>query len=112
MWSARGADTPVADLTRMAVQLRPDLIVLTATTPHRFDGLTEDLARLAHLAALALAGAGATQTTAAAVGARLLTSDPVTAAEQLPPPRGLGHSTRAHPDRDPSGPGSPADAAS
>lgn len=113
-WRVRylGADTPVADLTRMAVQLRPDLIVLTATTPHRFDGLTEDLARLAHLAALALAGAGATPTTAAAVGARLLTSDPVTAAEQLPPPRGLGHSTRAHPDRDPSGPGSPADAAS
>ena len=70
----------------MAADLRPDLVVLTAATPDRLDRLSEPLTRLAHLAPLALAGGGATQTAAHAVGARLLTDDPVTAAERMPPP--------------------------
>ena len=87
-WRVRylGADTPLADLADMAVRLRPDLVVLTATTSDRLDGCSHKLARLARLAPLALAGAGATQNTADTVGARLLTADPVTAAEQMPPP--------------------------
>jgi DNA-binding transcriptional MerR regulator len=81
-----GADTPLADLVRTAAQVRPDLVVVTAATPDRLDGLSEPLADLARLAPLALAGAGMTQPTADVVGARLLTDDPVTAAERMPPP--------------------------
>lgn len=42
-----GADTPLADLTGLAAQLRPDLVVLTTTIPHGLDGRTDDIARLA-----------------------------------------------------------------
>ena len=81
-----GANTPIDDLIRMAGVNRPDLVVLAATRPERLDGLAEDLARLARIAPLALAGAGANQAVADAVGADLLTDDPVTAAERMPPP--------------------------
>jgi DNA-binding transcriptional MerR regulator len=81
-----GANTPIGDLVRMAGVNRPDLVVLAATRPERFDGLAEDLTRLAGIAALALAGAGANRAVADAVGADLLTDDPVTAAERMPPP--------------------------
>ena len=93
-WRVRylGADTPLADLTRMAAGLRPDPV--TAATPDRFDGVSEPLTRLARLAPLALAGGGATQTAAHAVGARLLTGDPVTAAERMPPPHRRWDSVR------------------
>jgi len=81
-----GANTPIEDLIRLAGVNRPDLVVLAATRPERFDGLAEDLTRLAQLAPLALAGAGADREAADAVGADLLTEDPVTAAEHMPPP--------------------------
>jgi DNA-binding transcriptional MerR regulator len=81
-----GASTPLDDLNRMAHAQRPDLIVLVGTGPERFDGLTDDLVRLARVAPIALAGSGATPAVADAVGARLLTDDPVTAAEQMPTP--------------------------
>jgi len=81
-----GASTPLDDLIRMAHAQRPDLMVLVGTGPERFDGLTDDLVRLARVAPIALAGSGATPAVADAVGARLLTDDPVTAAEQLPTP--------------------------
>jgi MerR family transcriptional regulator, light-induced transcriptional regulator len=81
-----GANTPLDDLIRLAHAQRPDLIVLAGTKPERFDGLTDDLVRLAHTAPTALAGPGATPALADAVGARLLTDDPVTAAEQMPTP--------------------------
>jgi MerR family transcriptional regulator, light-induced transcriptional regulator len=86
-----GASTPVDDLIRMAHAQHPDLVVLVGTRPERFDGLTDDLVRLARVAPTALAGPGATQALADAVGARLLTDDPVTAAEQMPTPA-------SHPD--------------
>jgi DNA-binding transcriptional MerR regulator len=81
-----GANTPLADLIRLAGATRPDVVVLAATRPERFDALTADLTRLAGTAPLAIAGAGATPELAEAVGAHLLTGDPVTAAEQLPLP--------------------------
>jgi methanogenic corrinoid protein MtbC1 len=89
-----GADTPLDDLIPIAHTQPPDLIVLVGTAPERFDGLTDDLVRLARLAPIALAGPGATPAVADAVGARLLTDDPVTAAEQMPTPR-------IHPDPGP-----------
>ena len=70
----------------MARAQRPDLIVLVGIRPEWFDGLTDDLVRLARVAPIALAGSGATPALADAVGARLLTDDPVTAAEQMPTP--------------------------
>jgi len=82
-----GANTPLGDLIRMAGAQRPDLVVVAATTPERFEGLAEDLDRLSRLAPLAIAGAGATREAAERVGARLLSDDPVTAAERMPPPR-------------------------
>lgn len=88
-----GASTPLDDLVRMAAAQPPDLVVLTATRPERFDRLTDDLIRLARVAPIALAGSGATAALADAVGAQLLTDDPVTAAERLPTP-GIHHARR------------------
>jgi MerR family transcriptional regulator, light-induced transcriptional regulator len=79
-----GADTPLDDLTAVAAGTRPDLVVLAATVPVHFEAAVEDLARLAGTVPLAIAGAGATRTLADEIGARLLTDDPVTAAERLP----------------------------
>ena len=88
-----GASTPLDDLIRIANTNHPDLVLLTASTPDRFEGLTENLVLLARAAPLALAGAGATRAIADAVGARLLTEDPVTAAERVPSPGGQRRSS-------------------
>jgi MerR family transcriptional regulator, light-induced transcriptional regulator len=79
-----GANTPLGDLTRTAGTQRPDLVVLAGTRPETFEGLTDDLIRLAGVAPIALAGPGATPAIADAVGATILTDDPVTAAERMP----------------------------
>src|SRR4029453_9718251 len=55
-----GANTPLADLIRLAGATRPDVVVLAATRPERFDALTAGLTRLAGTAPLAIAGTGAT----------------------------------------------------
>jgi methanogenic corrinoid protein MtbC1 len=75
-----GADTPVPDLVRIAADSAPELVVLAATTPDRFNPIVDDLRKLAGIAPLALAGAGATQAVADDVGARLLAGDPVSEA--------------------------------
>jgi MerR family transcriptional regulator, light-induced transcriptional regulator len=82
-----GADTPAGELARAAGISRPDLIVLAATRPQTLEPLRAELAALARHAPLALAGAGATPRIATAVGARLMTGDPVTEAEQAEWPR-------------------------
>jgi MerR family transcriptional regulator, light-induced transcriptional regulator len=81
-----GADTPVGELVRTAAETRPALAVLAATAPERFAGVTNDLARLAAIVPLVLAGAGASAALASAVGARILDGDPVTEAQALVPP--------------------------
>jgi hypothetical protein len=68
------------DLVRIAADSAPELVVLAATTPDRFNPIVEDLRRLAGIAALALAGASSTQAVADQVGARLLAGDPVSEA--------------------------------
>ncbi|MBD0292311.1 MAG: MerR family transcriptional regulator [Jiangellaceae bacterium] len=80
-----GGDTPLDGLIRSAVERRPDLVVVAATSPDRFAAAATDLVRLAEVASLALAGAGATAEITAATGARLLGDDPVTAAQRLLP---------------------------
>jgi DNA-binding transcriptional MerR regulator len=87
-----GADNPVDELTHAATTISPELIVLAATASERFDGITENLSRLARLVPLAIAGAGANRDIADAIGAQLLTDDPVTAAELLTSATGSGTS--------------------
>ena len=82
-----GMSTPIEELTRTVGARRPDLVVLAATQPENLEPLVTQLAALAQHAPLALAGPGATPETAAAVGARLLTGDPVTEAENIAWPR-------------------------
>jgi DNA-binding transcriptional MerR regulator len=77
-----GANTPVAEVLDGARRSPPDLIVVATTAPERLTAISADLAHLATVAPLALAGAGASPAAADAVGAELLTGDPVTAAEQ------------------------------
>jgi MerR family transcriptional regulator, light-induced transcriptional regulator len=78
-----GADTPMDDLARTAQETGPELTVLAAVVPGRYQEQAADLARLAAVAPLGLAGAGATQALASAAGARLLPGDPVTEAQRL-----------------------------
>ena len=78
-----GANTPMLDLIQVASEIRPSLVALAASTPERFAAVVPDLVRLAGIATLALAGQGATQNLADETGARLITQDPVTAAQLL-----------------------------
>jgi MerR family transcriptional regulator, light-induced transcriptional regulator len=82
-----GMNTPVEELTRTVEVRRPDLVVLAATLPETLEPHAAQLTALARSAPLALAGAGTTPQIADAVGARLLTGDPVTEAENVGWPR-------------------------
>ena len=76
-----GASTPIDELIQTAGRSCPELVVVAATTSDRFTSILGELAQLAAIAPLALAGAGATQRMADQTGARLLSGDPVTAAQ-------------------------------
>jgi len=78
-----GTNTPVEELTGTVDAREPDLVVLAATLPDTLEPLSAQLTVLARRAPLALAGPGATPRLAAAVNARLLGGDPVTAAESV-----------------------------
>jgi DNA-binding transcriptional MerR regulator len=82
-----GMSTPLEELALTVDARSPDLVVLALTLPEALRPLTAQLAALAQRAPLALAGAAATPEIAAAVGARLLGGDPVTAAESVSWPR-------------------------
>lgn len=84
-WRIRylGASTPLEELRQLVDATRPDLVVLASVARARLSGIVPELTTLAAAAPLALAGAGATARLAHDVGARLLGSDPVTAAEQI-----------------------------
>jgi MerR family transcriptional regulator, light-induced transcriptional regulator len=78
-----GADTPLDTLKRAADDLRPGLVVVTATAPERLSRVRSELGELGSATRLALAGAGATEALAASVGADLLDGDPVSQAVQV-----------------------------
>jgi MerR family transcriptional regulator, light-induced transcriptional regulator len=82
-----GPNTPVEELARAAATSHADLVVLAATVPGVLEPLQPELTSLARHVPLALAGAGATPELASATGARLMTRDPVTEAEQTRWPR-------------------------
>ena len=78
-----GISTPVIELSRTVEAVRPDLVVLAATAPDRFEAISGELTELGRRSPLALAGAGASATLAERVGARFLGGDPVTEAETI-----------------------------
>jgi methanogenic corrinoid protein MtbC1 len=78
-----GQDTPITTIYHAVGSIAPDLVVLTGTVPEPFDTHADAIAELAGQTPVALAGAGATAELAAQTGARLLDTDPVTAAERL-----------------------------
>ncbi len=82
-----GMSTPVEELTRTVEARHPDLVVMAATLPENLAPHATQLTELARHAPLALAGPGATPQISAAVGALLLTGDPVTEAENMEWPR-------------------------
>jgi MerR family transcriptional regulator, light-induced transcriptional regulator len=71
-----GADTPVDTLDSGDA----DAIVVAATEPQRFESAALQFEQLARSVDLAIAGAGATESIAEKLGARLLPPDPFTAA--------------------------------
>jgi DNA-binding transcriptional MerR regulator len=78
-----GADTPLDTLLQAATDLRPDLVVLTATTPERFTRIRSGLRELRDASRLAVGGAGATESLVASVRAELLDGDPVSQAARI-----------------------------
>ncbi|NIK57672.1 MerR family transcriptional regulator [Kribbella shirazensis] len=80
-----GADSPMGDIERLAETLGPELVMLAASDPARFDAVRPELVRLS-ARPVAVAGPGASAELAAAVGVRYVDHDPVTAAERLDEP--------------------------
>ena len=78
-----GSDTPLDTLTDAVTTLEPDVVVLAATTPARFESGRDALRRLARGVPLYAAGAGALPAFATDIGARLLDLDPLAAAEHV-----------------------------
>jgi MerR family transcriptional regulator, light-induced transcriptional regulator len=78
-----GPDTPIATIHHAIRRIAPDLVVLTGTVPGPFATHADAIADLARHTTVALGGAGATAELATRTGARLLDTDPVTAAERL-----------------------------
>jgi DNA-binding transcriptional MerR regulator len=78
-----GGNTPLSELLETVDVTRPELVVLAAVAASRFEDVADDLAELGGRQALALAGAGASPALAARTGARLLSGDPVSAAETV-----------------------------
>ena len=78
-----GQDTPLSTLEQEARELRPDRVVVAGSTAERLEDVLPDLATLAQVAPLSLAGAGASPDLARKAGATLLEGDPVSEAERL-----------------------------
>jgi DNA-binding transcriptional MerR regulator len=78
-----GPDTPVETVSSAADDLDARLVVISATAPERLARVRRELRALAGSVPVALAGAGASPALARSIGARLLDTDPVSAAEQV-----------------------------
>jgi len=75
-----GADTPLDTVLEAVEQLTPELVAVAASLHECADDARPGLERIAGLAPLALAGRGVDAKLAAAVGARHMSEDPLTAA--------------------------------
>lgn len=77
-----GRDTPPESIERACRKVKPDLVVLSAVTPGPLRSLEGKLSLPAGTR-LAIGGAGASAEIAAELGAELLATDPLSAAERL-----------------------------
>ena len=77
--------SPMKSHGRTVEETHPDVVILAAVTPDRFQESISDLITLTRTASLRLAGAGATTSLADTVGATLLAGDPITEAQRLTP---------------------------
>jgi MerR family transcriptional regulator, light-induced transcriptional regulator len=77
-----GANTPLSTVVSTADPVRPDAVVIAVTDPATLAGGERELAALARGHRVMLAGRGADRF-ASAVGAELLDTDPVSAAERV-----------------------------
>jgi DNA-binding transcriptional MerR regulator len=75
-----GADTPIASVADAAETFRPEIAVLGAVMATGLDEHAEELAALARVQNVAIAGAGANQELARKLGCHFLEGDPVAAA--------------------------------
>ncbi|HSO98277.1 MAG TPA: MerR family transcriptional regulator [Solirubrobacteraceae bacterium] len=95
-----GADTPIAELATAAEEVTPAIVVLAAVAPERFLAPRPELAALAARIRVGLAGAGASDELAGAVGAELLGRDLMDVAATLTPQPAAPFS---HPPAPPAG---------
>jgi len=85
-----GPDTPLATIAETTLLLSPALVVLTATTVEQALAAHDDIAAVAAVAPLALAGSGVSASMAESVGALYLPDDPVTSAATIAQRGGAG----------------------
>ncbi len=78
-----GADTPVDTMIACAEEIEPDIVVLCAMTEAVLHDSANELRELADRSQLMIAGPGASGEAAGALGAIVLTEDPVAAAGSL-----------------------------
>jgi DNA-binding transcriptional MerR regulator len=83
-----GPDTPLDTLADAVATLRPDAVVLAATTAAHFEQGRDALSALADTVPVWAAGPGAMADFADATGVSLLGPDPIVAAEQVAATRG------------------------
>jgi DNA-binding transcriptional MerR regulator len=78
-----GQDTPAAMISEAADAVKPRLTVVAAVVPGRLDSVMGELAILSRRWALAVGGGGTSPGLADRLGARYLSGDPVSAAQEL-----------------------------
>jgi MerR family transcriptional regulator, light-induced transcriptional regulator len=78
-----GADTPLATLTKAASDTGPQLVVVSAVEPARFEAETTALRRLARTTHLVLSGPGASEALCKRLGVECLDGDLVAAADTV-----------------------------
>jgi MerR family transcriptional regulator, light-induced transcriptional regulator len=78
-----GPDTPVDSIADAGAVLRPDAVVVAATTGERLEPVADELRRIARTTRLYLAGRGVRPGLADRIGATQLAGDPVGAASEL-----------------------------
>jgi DNA-binding transcriptional MerR regulator len=78
-----GAQTPIEEIARVAAELTPAIVVLSATTPERFLDVAGELSTLASDVRVGIGGAGASAEIAERLGAEWLGGDVIKVAAGL-----------------------------
>jgi methanogenic corrinoid protein MtbC1 len=75
-----GGDTPIETISDAVAKLAPDVVVLAALTPERFEAVADGIRALADGTRVLIGGGGAVEGLAERLGAQALRPDPVGAA--------------------------------